>query len=133
MGVQTNNVGELEAILRVLVAVPADQPVLVLTDSQYAVNACTSWWRGWRRNGWKARNGEPVKNRERIELIVDVVAFRRAETRIEWVRGHAGHPLNSQADAAAVRAREMSPQAVALFGPGWGTKTRAGAGGWVSW
>lgn len=120
MGRQTNNVGELEAILRALVDIPADIPVHVLTDSDYALKAVTVWWKAWKRKGWLLRDGKPVKNRERIELIVDMVGWRSAPTTFEWVKGHSGHPLNDPADRLAVRAREQSPREVAVYGPGWG-------------
>lgn len=119
LGHETNNVGELEAILRALVALPRARPVLVLTDSDYALKCVTVWHRAWRKNNWVTRGGGPVKNRDRIELIVDLVALRTGETRFEWVRGHSGHPLNAAADVRAVQARELSPRSRREWGPGW--------------
>lgn len=119
MGAATNNVAELEAILRVLAAVPARSDVTVLTDSDYAVKALTVWQAGWRRNGWRNRAGAPVKNRDRIEAAADLIRFRTGDTRIEWVKGHANHPLNEAADRLAVRMRVESPRQAVIAGPGW--------------
>ena len=119
LGEQTNNIAELHAILAALGAIPRQQDVRILTDSQYAVKALNTWGPGWRRNGWMTRDGKPVQNREYLQLIGDVIRDRSGSTLVEWVRGHAGHPLNEAADRLAVRAREQSPAAALVWGPGW--------------
>lgn len=124
LGHATNNAAELEAILRALVAVPLNVDLTVLSDSDYAIKAVTVWHKAWRRNGWRTRNGGPVANQPRIEAITALVQARTGVTRFEWVRGHAGHPLNEAADKLAVRARTASPRQVTLNGPAW-----AAAGG----
>jgi RNase H len=50
--VTTNQEMELRAILEALRARPA-QPIVILTDSQYAIDWVTTWLPGWRRNGWR--------------------------------------------------------------------------------
>lgn len=119
LGAQTNNVAELEAILRVLVAAPSGVDLRILTDSEYALKAVTVWHKAWRRNGWKTRDGKPVKNRERIEAATDVIRLRTGRTEVQWVKGHADHPLNEAADRLAVKMRTEQPRQVLVVGPGF--------------
>src|SRR5690606_34253731 len=97
----TNNQGELMAVIDLLHATAhrADEPLLVLCDSQYVINAVTQWMPGWKRRGWRKADGKPVLNRELLETLDAALVGR--EVRFEWVRGHTGHPLNEAADARA--------------------------------
>ena len=96
----TNNMGELMAVLDLLRQTrDADDDLTVLCDSQYAINCCTKWIRGWKRNGWVKADKKPVLNRDLLEAL-DVELTGRS-VRFEWVKGHAGHPLNEAADERA--------------------------------
>ena len=54
----TNNQGELTAVLQLLRATKATgEPLHILCDSQYAINACTTWLAGWKRKGWRKADG----------------------------------------------------------------------------
>ncbi|KAM9863880.1 ribonuclease H [Leucobacter sp. BZR 635] len=101
----TNNQGELMAVLDLLHAT-ADitEPLHVLCDSQYVINSVTQWMPGWKRRGWRKADGKPVLNRELLEAL-DVALAGRQVT-FEWVKGHAGHPLNEIADDRARAAAE---------------------------
>jgi ribonuclease HI len=104
----TNNLGELTAVLELLRATAAagraDEPLHVLADSQYAINVITKWRHGWRKRGWRKADKKPIANLETIQAIDREIA-ERAVT-FEWVRGHAGHPLNEMADERARGAAE---------------------------
>jgi ribonuclease HI len=102
--VTTNQEMELRAILEALRAHP-DQPIVILTDSQYAINCLTTWLPGWRRNGWRTSARRPVKHQPTIEAIA--AELDRRPGQLVKVPGHAGHPLNERADqlAAAAAAR----------------------------
>src|SRR5690625_3235962 len=67
----TNNMGELKAVLDLLeaTAVDADQHLLVLCDSQYVINSITKWMPGWKRKGWRKKDGKPVLNVELLQAI----------------------------------------------------------------
>lgn len=97
----TNNQGELMAVLDLLEATAdrAGEPLRVLCDSQYVINSVTQWMPGWKRRGWRKADGKPVLNRELLERIDAALSGR--DVRFEWVRGHAGHPLNEAADDRA--------------------------------
>jgi ribonuclease HI len=64
----TNQEMELRAILEALRAQPG-QPIVILTDSQYAIDCVTSWLPRWRRNGWRTSARRPVKHQPTIEAI----------------------------------------------------------------
>ena len=93
----TNNQAELTALLEALRHTHGS--LTIITDSQYAINSATRFVRGWQHNGWRLRNGDPVKNREIIEAIVGGLAGR--DVRLQHVPGHSGHRLNEAADTRA--------------------------------
>jgi ribonuclease HI len=98
LGVGTNNVAELTAILRALEAhVGSPLPLTVHTDSQYAIGVLSK--------GWK-----PKVNQALIESIKACMKQVKP-LRFVYVPGHAGVPLNERADQlarAAVAARASS-------------------------
>jgi ribonuclease HI len=88
LGIGTNNVAELTAILRALEGVGRSaEPMLVHTDSQYAIGVLTK--------GWKAKAN--------AQLIADIKERMRNFPRLSfvYVKGHAGIPLNERADELA--------------------------------
>lgn len=95
----TNNRMELLALIEGLSLVPEKGSVIARTDSQYAKNGITSWIKGWKKNGWKASSGSPVKNRDLWERLDAIASARKVSW--EWVKGHAGNPGNERADALA--------------------------------
>ncbi len=107
----TNNLMELRALHEALAATDPTQPLLIQADSQYVINIFTKWIDGWRRRGWVNSERKPVANREAIEQTAALLAGR--DVRWEYVRGHAGHPLNELVDlharAAATAMRDGQP------------------------
>ncbi|TPW70796.1 ribonuclease H [Schumannella sp. 10F1B-5-1] len=100
----TNNRGELQAVLELFRATAhVDDDLLVLCDSQYAINCITKWMPGWKSKGWRKRDGAPVLNVDLLQELDEAIRGRRY--RFEWVKGHAGHDLNEAAD---VRARAVA-------------------------
>lgn len=97
----TNNQGELMAVIDLLDATAhrASEPLVVLCDSQYVINSVTQWMPGWKRRGWRKADGKPVLNRELLERLDEALQGR--QVRFEWIKGHAGHPLNEAADDRA--------------------------------
>ncbi len=97
----TNNRMELTAVIRALEAISRPLPVRVHTDSKYVQQGMTAWLPGWKRNGWKTANREPVKNADLWQALDAVAA--RYEIEWIWVKGHAGHVDNERADGLANR------------------------------
>ena len=83
----TNNVGELTALAKLLEDTAeagfADEPLLVLADSQYVINSVTKWMEGWKRRGWKKADGKPVLNRALMERIDSALEGR--DVKFQWV------------------------------------------------
>ena len=108
---QTNQRAELTAILRALEIAPQHRPVVIYSDSTYAINCCKEWAPGWIRNGWRNARGQPVENRDLIQLIVNRMDARHdlgVTTDFSWVKGHAGDPGNVAADYLANRGAQQA-------------------------
>jgi ribonuclease HI len=95
----TNNRMELTAVIEALKALKRHCQVRVHTDSQYVQKGISEWLPGWKRKHWKASTGKPVKNQDLWQAL-DAEAGRH-EIEWHWVRGHAGHPENEEADRLA--------------------------------
>lgn len=96
----TNNLGELTAILRLMQATAhTGEDLHILADSQYAINVVSKWRLGWKKRGWTKADKKPIKNLELIQEIDRAMEGRRVT--FEWVKGHAGHPMNERADDLA--------------------------------
>ncbi|KAG2155701.1 ribonuclease H-like domain-containing protein [Suillus clintonianus] len=107
-GDQTNNRAELIAscaIVRALETAPfSQQPLMIKTDSKYAIQCFESWLPKWSANGFRTSTGQPVKN---VELITYLAALLYARERagpkvvFKHVRGHVGIEGNEGADRLA--------------------------------
>lgn len=84
----TGNRMEMLAAIKGLESVPRDTAVTVHSDSQYVVNTMT---KNWKRNA----------NQDLWARLDQEVAQRKVSW--QWVRGHAGHPLNEEANLLATR------------------------------
>ncbi|MEJ3405948.1 RNase H family protein [Rathayibacter sp. YIM 133350] len=115
----TNNIGELTAVLELFRATAhLDDDLLILCDSQYVINSITKWMPGWKRKGWRKGDGKPVMNLELMQDLDAAISGRRY--RFEWVKGHAGHPLNEAADERARGAAEAYQRGTPVpSGPGY--------------
>ena len=105
VALSTNNQMELQAVISGLSALKARSEVEVVTDSSYVSKGCAEWLPGWKRNGWKRKEGtswKPVKNAELWKQLDELLS--RHEVRFRWIRGHAGHAENERCDELAVAA-----------------------------
>lgn len=120
----TNNQGELMAVLDLFRSTAhLDEDLHILCDSQYVINSITKWMPGWKAKGWRKGDGKPVLNLDLLKQIDEAIAGRRY--RFEWVKGHAGHPLNEAADTRARAVAEAYQRGTAVpSGPGY---TKGGA------
>lgn len=88
LGVGTNNIAELTAILRAAESVPDDAPLVIHTDSSYAIGVLSK--------GWKAK-----ANQELILRIKATLARRDPPASLVYVPGHLGVAGNERADELA--------------------------------
>ncbi len=86
LGIGTNNVAEITAILRAIEGIPKTVVAVVHTDSKYAIGVLSL--------GWKAKANKELIARARA-------ALEGRRVRFVYVPGHAGIPLNERADELA--------------------------------
>ena len=101
----TNNQMELQAVISGLEALKSRSEVEVVTDSSYVAQGAASWMAGWKKNGWRRREGnswKPVKNVELWQKLDQLLTTHKV--RFTHVRGHMGHPENERCDVLAVAA-----------------------------
>ncbi|MBU0662989.1 MAG: ribonuclease HI [Proteobacteria bacterium] len=100
----TNNRMELMACIVALRSLEdRDRPITVWSDSSYVVNGISKGWaRGWRRRGWIKSDKQPAVNPDLWAELLELV--EELDVTFQWVRGHAGHPLNERCDQLAVAA-----------------------------
>jgi ribonuclease HI len=97
----TNNRMELKAVIEALGALKRPCEVVIHTDSQYVQKGISEWIHNWKLRGWKTAAKEPVKNADLWQALDAAQAQHKVEWR--WVKGHAGHDGNEQADELANR------------------------------
>ena len=101
----TNNKMELQAVISGLEALKSPSEVEVITDSKYVAQGSAEWMPGWKRNGWRRKEGsswKPVKNVELWQKLDELLS--KHKVRFTHVRGHMGHPENERCDVLAVEA-----------------------------
>ncbi|RZU37096.1 ribonuclease HI [Fluviicoccus keumensis] len=98
----TNNRMELKATIEALRALREPCDVTVWTDSQYVKKGMTEWLSGWKAKGWKTAAREPVKNADLWQELEREALRHRVDW--QWVKGHAGHEGNEEADRLANQA-----------------------------
>jgi ribonuclease HI len=100
-GPTTNNRMELTAILEALKTLQYSSTVTIYSDSQYSINALSTWVHGWQKNNWMTRatkysKSEKVKN---VELLKEILHYMKLhKVKFIWVKGHNGHKENELVD-----------------------------------
>lgn len=88
LGIGTNNIAELTAILRAAEAVPLEAPEVVIhTDSKYAIGVLSQNWKAKANQALIAETKRVLQTLKRVRFV--------------YVPGHAGVPLNERADELA--------------------------------
>jgi ribonuclease HI len=101
----TNNRMELQAVIEGLSTLKRRSSVEIITDSEYVARGSREWLPGWKRNGWRRREGKklkPLKNEEHWRQLDELLS--KHEVRFTVVRGHSGHIENERCDELAVAA-----------------------------
>ena len=101
----TNNQMELQAVIEGLSALKSRSRVEVVTDSVYVAKGSSEWMPGWKKNGWRRREGKswkPVKNVEFWQKLDELL--NNHDVRFTVVKGHSGHAENERCDELAVAA-----------------------------
>ena len=82
---ESNNRGELHAIIASMENLPEGADVEIRTDSQYAVNTLTGEWLQRRNTDLFARWHELVRG-------------RKLKVKVVWIRAHSGDAYNQMCD-----------------------------------
>lgn len=117
----TNNEMELTAVLLALQVISRGEfegeydIIEVFLDSQYVLNGIKHWVHGWKKNGWKTREGQDVKHRLLWEKVHELANQVENKTLVLWshVPGHVGVHGNERCDEIANGLAQGKP--VTLF------------------
>ena len=107
----TNQTMELYAALRALRTVRGlqirNEPLEIVSDSQYLVKGMMEWGEGWKANNYEGIKNEDLWRRlHRHQVKCRALTFR-------WVKGHAGSTWNEECDKMAGRAQRKGVETLA--------------------
>jgi ribonuclease HI len=100
----TNNRMELRAVIESLKLLKNSSELTIYTDSKYVIDGISSWIKGWKKNGWRTANRQPVKNAELWQQLDEEVTKHKIKW--QWVKGHAGNHFNEIVDQLARKEAE---------------------------
>jgi ribonuclease HI len=101
----TNNRMELMAPINALKAINSNKEIEIYTDSQYVKLGITQWINTWLKNNWKTSKKEDVKNKD---LWLELNNLNNSlDVKWNWVKAHAGNPLNEEVDLLAKKAANL--------------------------
>ncbi|WP_440675862.1 ribonuclease HI [Candidatus Pelagibacter sp. HIMB1593] len=101
----TNNRMELMATINALKEVNSEDLIEIYTDSKYVKNGITDWIHNWIKNNWKTSSKEDVKNKDLWVQLYDL--NNNSKIKWNWVKAHAGNPLNEEVDLLAKKAANL--------------------------
>ena len=102
----TNNRMELMAPINALKNMNSKDPIEIFTDSKYVKNGITEWINTWVINNWKTSKKEDVKNKD---LWIELYKLNQSlNVKWNWVKAHAGDPLNEEVDMLAKEAANLN-------------------------
>ena len=102
----TNNRMELMAPINALKNINSKDQIEIFTDSKYVKNGITEWINTWVLNNWKTSKKENVKNKD---LWLELHKLNQSlNVKWNWVKAHAGDPLNEEVDMLAKKAANLN-------------------------
>ena len=101
----TNNRMELLAPINALKKMSVRSEINIFTDSQYVKLGITEWINKWTINNWKTSKKEDVKNKD---LWIELYNLNKSlNVKWNWVKAHAGDPMNEEVDLMAKNAANL--------------------------
>ncbi|KAF5383608.1 hypothetical protein D9615_003499 [Tricholomella constricta] len=94
-GPQTNNRGEIFAVILALLEADPRKSLRVTTDSELVIREACYWAPLHDNMGWDRPNGDLLQD------MVKLLAARQAPTRFVWIKGHSGNEWGDAADRLA--------------------------------
>ncbi|KAI0056160.1 ribonuclease H-like protein [Artomyces pyxidatus] len=93
---QSNQIGELAAVVVALQLIDNFVPCTFISDSQYVIKGLTEFISKWEDNGWIGINNSLL-----FRVAVALLRQRSAPTGFKWVKGHSGVIGNENSDERA--------------------------------
>ena len=90
---QSNQVGEIAAVIAAAEAVLGCCPLKIITDSKYIIEGLTMHLRSWEDCGWIK-----IKNTMLFKKAAFLLKRCMAPTTFQWVKGHCGTLGNEESD-----------------------------------
>jgi len=101
----TNNRMELLAPINALKNIDPDSQIEIYTDSQYVKLGITEWINKWLINNWQTSKKEDVKNKD---LWIELYDLNKSlNVKWNWVKAHAGNPMNEEVDLLAKKTANL--------------------------
>lgn len=102
--IPTNNKMELSGIRYIFKTLSENQEIfkdiniVIVSDSQYSINAITKWSDNWVKNGWKNSKKQDVKNKELIKDILELKnkTIGNLNVKFKHVFSHLQEPKNKE-------------------------------------
>ena len=96
---------ELLAPINALKEMGASLEINIYTDSQYVKLGITEWINNWIINNWQTSKKEDVKNKD---LWIELYNLDKSlNVKWNWVKAHAGNPMNEEVDLMAKKAANL--------------------------
>ena len=93
---QSNQIGEIAAIIVAASSIPRFWPLTIISDSKYAIDGLTTHLPTWENDGWIG-----IKNADFFKKAAHVLRSRIATTDFKWIKGHDGTLGNEESDRLA--------------------------------
>ena len=93
---QSNQAGEIAAVIMAVTAIPASWPLKIVTDSRYSINGLTTHLKNWEDMGWIG-----IDNKKLFKKAAYLLKKRTAPTSFQWTKGHNGDLGNEGSDSLA--------------------------------
>ena len=110
---QSNQVGELAAVIAAINATAPYQHVKIITDSKYVIEGLTMHLESWENDGWIEIKTAPL-----FKKAAHLMRHRSAKTTFQWTKCHNGSGGNEGSDRLAKRgANKQEPDTLNLDVP----------------
>ena len=93
---QSNQIGEIAAVVVALEKLPNYIPLTIKTDSRYVIDGLTKNLKSWESKGWIG-----IRNKNWFKRAAYLLRRRTAPTKLQWVKGHSGEIGNEHSDQLA--------------------------------
>jgi len=120
--IQSNQTGELTAVLLAIKNHPQNENLNILTDSKYVIEGLTK-----NAKKWEERNWTNIQHGDIFKCITAWTRWRKGKMYLKWVKGHSGIEGNEEADRLASEGanKEITTQTTDLTHPQGLTATGA--------